>query len=179
MMRHPIPVSLSRKVLPRLLTFLNSDYKRHFSETQIQYAQNIAETGTKLEKGVLSWCLQNAVPLQQATKDWIIVSYEQLVLNPEPVIDLIAREMDLPFPQKMIDRLRVPSETTWQSDHKTKEVLNGILDKSKNKYLIERWKSKISDEEEKSLMSILDVFNINAYSAGSPLPKADFWIAPK
>lgn len=176
MMRHPIPVSLSRKTLPRQSTFLDSDYSRHFSKAQMDFGKSIYKDGTQLEKAIVSWCFQNMVPLRDKTKDWILITYEQLVLDPSPIIALMALELNLPFPQKMLDRIGVPSETTWQSEERTKKVLSSILDKSQKKYLIEKWKSKISEKDEKSLMSILDVFNINVYSAGNTLPSDKYWI---
>jgi hypothetical protein len=53
------------------------------SSDQSAFAERILQTGTELEVGVLSWCLQNMVPLRDASDDWAIIAYEQLVLDPE------------------------------------------------------------------------------------------------
>jgi hypothetical protein len=174
LLRHPIPVSLSRKDYPRLDTFIKSDFKRHFKREQIEFAHTLlADGGSKLERGVLSWCLQNAVPLKSRQKDWIVITYEQLVLEPEIVISHLAGRLELTHVDRMLKRLGRPSATTWQSEEKTRNTIAGSEKKS---WLIDRWRERVPESEERSLMKILDRFDIDAYFFKSSIPADDLWI---
>jgi len=178
LLRHPIPVSLSREVYPRLEARLTSDFARHFSDEQIREAGKILTAGTKLERGVLDWCLQNAVALRDATPDWTIISYEQLVLEPKPVMDRLAARLELPAPERMARRLRVPSASTYKSDERTRAALAGSATREDNRWLVEKWREKVTEEEARRAMEIVDLFNISVYKAGTTLPADSLWIRP-
>jgi len=168
LLRHPIAVSLSRKQFPRLNAFINSRYKDHFTKYQIEYSKKIISLGTKLEKGILSWCLQNYVPLTQANEDWIILSYEQMVLEPNKVWNFLKKRLSLSKIERIYKLLKRPSSTVYQSDKKTRQIF------SNNNYnpawLIKKWKKKVGEEEEKKLMDILAIFGISAYKSGDFFP---------
>ena len=167
LIRHPIAVSLSREYLPRLQTQLMSDYRRHFSKEQIDFSHRILENGSRLEQGVLAWCLENAVSLQMATKDWLIVAYEELVCNPELVIAQIAERLALPEPESMLNRLAIPSAVKAKSNRETQQALEQGTDR---KWLVEKWRSQLSKGEERRAMEILEHFQINVYRYGELLP---------
>ncbi len=170
LLRHPIAVSLSRDVLPRLQAFLESDYRRHFSAQQLAFARQLAASGNKLERGVLDWCLQNAVPLRQAEPDWIVISYEQLVLEPRPVLERLAAKLDLPDPERLFRSLRVPSRTVNKSDRLTAQVLDQPDSAERSSYLIEKWRRHVGPEVELRVMEILKRFDVDVYAAGHALP---------
>ena len=174
LIRHPIAVSLSREVYPRLHAFLSSDYRRHFTSDQLEYAHRILDTGSKLEQGVLSWCLQNAVSLRQATADWAIVSYEQMVLDPRPVVAYLADRLELPKPERMMDRLAVPSAVKAKSDKETQSVLeSGTGTRS---WLVEKWRKQVDESQERRAMEILERFQLDVYRCGDLLPADRVWI---
>ena len=175
LVRHPIAVSLSREVYPTLHAFLESDYRQHFSEEELEYARGILDTGTKLERGVLSWCLQTAVPLRDATADWATVSYEQLVLDPQPVIAYLADKLALPRPERMVRRLGVPSAVKSKSDDETRQVLE--RETSRRNWLVEKWRTQVGEEEEARLMKMLERFEIDVYKPGDVLPAEQLWIS--
>jgi hypothetical protein len=175
LLRHPIPVSLSRLELPRLHAFLEGEYCRYFSARQLKFSKRILENGTKMQRGVLIWCLQNMVPLHNLKSTWAVLTYEQLVMNPVPVIHMLCQKLDLPDSEKMLKALPVPSVTTWQSDRETRRVFSRKGER-RNNFLIEKWRRKIDEREEKQLMSILELFDIDIYKAGSDLPSTKFWI---
>ena len=86
LLRHPIPVSLSRKELPRLSTFIYSDFSKNLSSDQLEFAKNTINKGTFLQKAVLDWCLQNVLLLKN-NSGGLLITYEQLVLDPIPVLN--------------------------------------------------------------------------------------------
>ncbi|MBD3246208.1 MAG: hypothetical protein GF333_04285 [Candidatus Omnitrophica bacterium] len=174
LVRHPLAVSFSRTQLPRVRVFLSSEYRRHFTRAQIEYAQSLLRQGEHLEHAVLSWCLQNMVPLHTVQPDWSVVSYEQLVLDPEPVIARLIRELELKEPEKLRQRLKVPSSTVNLSDQDTREKLACAGDHAQ--FLVQKWRKKISPERENKLMDILKVFDIDLYRAGDFLPSKNIWI---
>lgn len=174
LLRHPIAVSLSREVYPRLRAFLSSDYRRHMTKDQLDYALRICDTGTKLERGVLSWCLQNAIPLGAATDDWAIVSYEQMVLEPRQVIMHLADKLELPEPGRMLERLTTPSAVKAKSDAETQQVLEDVT--SRRSWLIEKWRKQVSEPEARRAMEILKRFELDVYSYGDLLPAERLWI---
>jgi len=127
-----------------------------------------------LQRGVLSWCLQNKVALDLRDKEWIVLTYEQLVVDPVPVVDLLGDTCELSEREAMIARLPTPSETTWQSDDRTKEKFAKIS--AQNNWFIEKWRDRVEKKEEKQAMEILSRFDIDAYRYGSYLPSDDLWI---
>ena len=167
LIRHPIAVSLSREYLPRVQVQLESDYRRHFSIEQIRIAQRILENGTKLEQGVLAWCLENAVPLRMANDDWLIIAYEELVVAPQPLITQIAERLALPEPEQMLSRLAIPSAVKAKSNLETQQALER---RTNRQWLAEKWRSHVSKREECQVMEILTHFQLDVYQAGELLP---------
>jgi hypothetical protein len=176
LLRHPIAVSLSREVYPRLHAFLNSDYRRHLTKDQLDYANRIFDGGTGLERGVLSWCLQNMVPLREACDDWAIVSYEQLVLEPRPVVMHLAHKLNLPEPERMLNHLATPSGVKAKSDAATQEVLGNTA--NRRSWLVEKWRERVGSSEERRVMEILERFELDAYRWGNLRPAERLWIGP-
>lgn len=174
--RHPIAVALSHKAFPRLEAYINSDFSQHFTSAQLDMAASIIRNGSKLQKGVLDWCFQNALPLRDREDDWAVVTYEQLVLQPESAIEHLAEKLILPDRERMVKLLDRASGVKRKSDEETKQLLDERSSESKRKRLISKWKDKVSDEEERDAMQILEAFGIDAYRFGSFLPAQDLWI---
>lgn len=174
LVRHPIAVSLSREVSATVDELLGVNYRQHFSAAELTFSREVMASGTKLERGVLAWCLQNAVPLRRASDDWAMVSYEQLILQPRVVIEYLAEKLDLPEPERMMRRLKVPSSTVRKSDIATRSVLEeGTRERS---WLMNKWREHISDAQERRAIDILEHFRLNTYSAGTSLPSEPFWV---
>ena len=178
LLRHPIAVTLSSERWPTLPAFLTSDYRRHLDDEQLARSEWISQHGTELERGVLAWCLQNVVPLREAAPDWAIVTYEQLVLDPEPVIGELVRKLELPKPERMMERLGVPARNLNKSTEEVRRVLSGG-DHSERPYLVEKWRTRVDVREEARLLSILDLFGLDCYRAGDPLPAGSLWISDR
>lgn len=188
LVRHPIPVSLSRATLPRLELMLTSRYRDHFTTAQLKLADHLLMNGTKMQKAVLDWSLQNSVCLQQMRPEWLMISYEQLVLDPDNVIRQLSNRLQLAAPDKMADQLFKPSRSTALSDAKTQKILEqGSLnaqgqekgqenDQARKQYLIERWRKKIDRGEEERLMDIVRQFDIDAYRFDSVRPDSKYWL---
>lgn len=175
LVRHPIAVTISRNAYQTLDAFLHSDYSHYFTQEEREFAQELNESGTKLQRGVLAWCLQNAVPLRTATDDWAVLSYEQLVIDPEPVIAHLAEKLELSKPERMKRRLAVPSGVKAKSSVETQRFLER-KQFGRRSWLIEKWREDVDASDEAGAMSILERFDLNLYSAGEILPTDAVWI---
>lgn len=173
--RHPIPVALSHVDHPRLEAYLNSDFSAHFSSAELELAAYIIRSGSKLQKGVLDWCFQNAVPLRTRKDDWAVLSYEQLVLDPEPALHELAEKLELPDKAKLFGRLGRSSQVKHKSDAETKRLLEEPESDVKRLRLVSKWRNRVSAEEAQEAMRILTAFGLSAYRYDSLLPSQDLW----
>ena len=173
--RHPVAVSLSRKVFPRLQAFINTSYADNFTDLQLREAQRIVTLGSHLERGVLDWCFQNALPLRQMTPDWALLTYEQLVLEPEVSVQYLADKLELADTDKIYNRLGDPSGVLQKSDAETQGLLREGATQKRSQ-LVSKWRSKVSASQEQRAMDILALFDMSAYSFGDLLPAESLWL---
>lgn len=176
LVRHPIAVSLSREEFPTLRALISSEYREHFTSDQLRFAEQIYGSGSKLERGVLSWCLQTAVPLRAATDDWVVASYEQLILDPVPIVRQLETKMHLPKPERMLEQLATPSRSSHKSDRSTQQILDADP-RIRAEHLVGKWRDRVSAAEERQVMEILSRFDIDIYQAGESLPARRIWIS--
>jgi hypothetical protein len=177
LLRHPIPVAMSRKSFPELEAILESEFVQRLSDQELRVARSVARNGGKLAKGVLDWCLRNTVALRGRKSSWSVVTYEQLILDPRPVIDDMSRKLDLPKPERMLAGLKVPSRSFQQSTPETQQVLRSDQDKMRQRWLVEKWQSKISTEDLKQVEDVIRSFGLDrVYGGDSALPRQEFWI---
>jgi len=171
LLRHPIAVALSRKQLPRLTAFVRSDYRRHFGSRELALAERVVEDGTPLEKGVLSWCFQASVPLRAQSSNASVLTYEQLVLEPEVVVPWLARRIDAPCPARMHAQVNIPSVTVDQSFEGSRKA---VEDRAWD-YMVGRWRESVDTKQEARAMAILEGFGLDAYRPGE-LVSRRYWL---
>lgn len=177
LMRHPIPVSLSRKYFPKLDTILDSEFSQFFTESQLALAARTIRSGNKFARGILDWCLRNSVALRSRTDRWTILSYEQLVLDPLPAIDHLSARLDLPKPDRIVKRLSVPSRSTTLSNRGTQEVLRDKRDDNRQLWLVEKWKKAVTENELAVAHDLLEAFELSkVYKVTDALPEKTYWI---
>lgn len=170
--RHPIAVTLSRRVLPALPFYLDNEaYMALFTAEQRQLARRIIEQESPLEQGVLDWCLQNAPLLFcQDTQNWSAVCYEDIVLRPEQTFASLARELKLPKPERMVQSAARPSRTVRYSAKDSQAYFKGQSPGDDKRYLVDKWKNKVSPEDEARAFDILEAFGIDLYTRGQTEP---------
>lgn len=178
LLRHPIPVSLSREELPRYEAFLNSEVSSQFTSDQLKFAKDIWINGTVFEKSVVSWCFQNKLLLKNSDKH-LIVTYEELVMNREPVIQKIADYFNLPDIPKMISRSLTPSGSTGKSTDANKELLKNVhRGEATFSELVTKWNKKTDGDMLTSAQTILDTFQIDIYTSNEIMPETRYLISP-
>jgi len=176
LVRHPIAVAVSSERFPLLGTFLTTGFRDHFTTAQIAFANRVAADGSHVERGVVAWCLQNAVPLREMTDDWAFVTYEQLVIDPEPVVRELADKLELTEPGRVMDALTVPSvNVKIKSTEQTQRLLFEEA-AERRPSLIEKWQQQVGPDEQARAMQALEVFDIDVYRAGDVLPAPWAWL---
>jgi hypothetical protein len=173
LIRHPIPTSLSRKSYARLPLFLSNDiYCERFLTPQLRaFGWSILQEGSELQKKVLDWCLQNLPPLRFLDRSkWLCLYYEDVVLDPAATIERLADFLGLVNKEKMLRQANVASRSVSWSDPETQRFLAGASSSNDRSYLINRWRTKLSPEEERQAFEILGRFEIDLYEVGKDLP---------
>ena len=178
LLRHPVAVSLSREEFPRLEAFRGSAVAARFNAEQLELADKVMARGSTLEKGVLAWCFQNALVFQGLQPDWTVVSYEQLVLDPEPVVSHLVERLELSDQASILSHLDEAAGNKGKSDQMTQQLLaeqaSGRL--VRKQALVQKWRSMVTPGQEAAAMSLLAAFNLDAYEIGRLLPAARYWI---
>jgi len=179
LVRHPISQSLScidRGHRAFVEEFIDDEkYKREMlNEELLDFVKRVLAEGSKLEKFVLEWCLDNMVPLNSLKKnhEWIFITYEDMVLNTRKVFDFLSEKLGLECKERLYDSIKKPSKVT---DSSSKETINRIIQGDKN-YLVNKWKERVDDEKEKQLFRIIDRFGIDIYNFGCSLPRGNYLI---
>lgn len=163
LLRHPIPVALSlvkEEMESRINYYLNNDdyLSKYLNQDQFEFSRQILMNGSEFEKRVLQWCLENFPPLKKLNKDkWIIISYEDLVINEKETLVNLYEELELNDLDIMLKQIKKPSRTTASKN--SKKLINK-RDKGK---LIKKWEKAITFTEKESAFNILDKFNIDIY----------------
>lgn len=175
MIRHPIPVSLSRDQLPRLQAFLGTAFKELLSERQRIVAAEVMGRNERMEMAILDWCLQNVLPLEKFRDSLTVVTYEQLVLDPIPALSILAQRLHLNSVDRMLATLERPSGSVSKSNAETARFFQAVEPQTK-KWLVDKWRSRVSEEQEERLMQIVADFGIGIYKAGDVLPSKEYWL---
>ena len=172
LVRHPIATNLSRQRCPLLPVFLaNDDYcQRYLTPALRAYGRSILETGSDLQKKVLDWCLQNLPPLKFLDRRrWLCLHYEDLVVDPRGSIDKMADFLGLSDREKMYRQVSKASSAPMP-DAETRRYVEQTASTDDRTYLVNKWRKKISAEEEAQLFAILRRFDLDVYEVGHDLP---------
>jgi len=173
MTRHPIPSALS--IIHKKFRFTAKAYlcNEHFVKSEltddlINFAYQILDSGTTLEKYVLNWCLENLVPLRRwEYRGWVTVSFERLVLEQRHTAARLCEKLDLTDIDRMIETISRPSPTTTRAS-KSSILAMGPQER------VSYWIKGIDEDILQKVAKILEAFQIDLYDAGDPLPKAKF-----
>lgn len=170
LLRHPIPNALS--IMAHGWRDECADFVNHqwFVDTwmtgpQVDRARQILAEGTELQRNVLDWCLRMLVPIRAWESgrhpQWLVLTYEQIVMEPEKMVHAISRQLDLPDTEAMMRQVKLPSRNV------SADTADKIFDPD---YLLGRWQSKLSAGEIEEAMKIVAAFDLDAYTPGSTMP---------
>ncbi len=170
--RHPVAVARSTQKLrwgSKEASFLENGRfcQEYLSPNQLNYCRGILATGTSLERYVLEWCLENLPALHpRGKRQWLTLTYEELVARPREISQLICSRFDLPAPGRMSQRALQPTRTAWGN---SKKLINHLGPGQRGG----QWVAEVGEEEIKRVQHMLDIFGIVVYSANDPHPAAE------
>lgn len=166
LLRHPIPTSLSRRVFPRLDLFLASPYyDRVIGEgPALREIKRIGAGGSHLQRGTVSWCYENLIPLRHADFDGLFVTYEEMALNPARSCDLLLERLSLPDREAMLDAFHRPSTNISMSSAETRSMITEADEQKRRRYLVAKWQAKVTPAEAAQVSAILGLFGLDVYS---------------
>jgi hypothetical protein len=171
--RHPISNALAIERLgwpPECDDFLlhRAFVERHLSTAQYDRAMRISRAGSLLEQHVLDWSLKMLLPYRALCSarhsDWLALSYEQMVSDPERVVHRLSEALDLPDVEAMLAQIRRPSRT----------VSATTADQTDNpEYLVRRWRRRVDADTERLLLQIPLSLGIDLYQPGHDGPVSE------
>jgi len=142
----------------------NSVYSANLNTEQRGLAQRILEEGSPFQQCVLEWYLDNLYPLSVwRDRSWLTLSYEELVMWPQEISQMLCQRLRLPDPERMERVLRLPSRTTSVD---SKRVIRAEGPGA----LVGRWLKQIDKGEIEGMEQLLNAFGIEVYRADSPYP---------
>jgi hypothetical protein len=172
LLRHPVPTTQSRAVFPRLELFLASPYFADLigDGQRLRDIRRLGAGGTKLEKGVVSWCYENLIPLTRPDFDGLVVAYEELVLNPERACDLFLERLHFDDREKMLRAFHAPATNISMSsaDRLAEMVKPESRDRAIS--LVSKWREKLTVGDRRSVNEIMGLFGLDVYTADCALP---------
>jgi len=128
-----------------------------------QVVSRIGNCNSDLERYMMVWCLENALPVQQAARDGVhVVFYEDLVLRPETTWPALAGCLGLAnWPDE--EFLARPSQ----------QAAPGRRGDDYAGSKLGRWMSVFSKAEISTMQGLLDFFNVHYYSMVDAEPRRD------
>ena len=146
-------------------------FAARFTASQRALARRVVNSAVHFEMAVLDWCLQNAVPLRGVDPSWVVVSYEQMVLDPGTVVAHLTQRLSLPEPARMLKRLGRASASTVKSSAESRRLLQRHRNAPEaGSALIGRWRGRVTLQEEARAFDIVEAFEIDYYLRGSLTP---------
>jgi len=168
LIRHPIAVSVSREVLPRMECHFKNDFSANIPADILKRARQIVDSGTFLQKAVVCWCFENYYQLKEVSaRKYMGITYEEMVLNPKAAVSRLAPYLDLGDEKVILENLAKPSKTTGKSDLQTQKI---ISENYSAELILNKWKNKVSEKDIKNSQDILDLFEIDIYRANEAVP---------
>jgi len=177
LIRHPLATSISRKVLPRLDLFVESAFyrDRYLSPRQAEEIRRLHEKGTPLQRAVLSWCFENLIPLKHSPReDWLLLSYEELLLNTRECCALVQNRLGLEDLGLMLKAAGEPAANIYLSTDDTRRIMADPDEARKKRTLITKWRDRVTPEEEASAFEVLALFELDPYEPERFMPTARY-----
>jgi len=176
LLRHPIPTTLSRTQLPRLDLFLESRYYDDVigGGPRLDEIKRLGRDGSPLQKGVVSWCYENVVPLRQASPTWLFVTYEELVINPEKSCDLFLDRLHFTDRPAMLEAFGRAAVNIGMSSADTLAAMSQADRHARAAGLVNRWRARTTDDDRAAVTRIMELFDLDAYTGEGTLAHARY-----
>lgn len=175
LIRHPIATSLSimRKGWPDLANIFMSDAKfleKYLNDDMVDISRKVIAHGSELERYVLEWCFHNLIPLRDVDtghRQWLTVTYEELVTHPEELSAWLCQQLGLSDPERMS---RVIYDPVKHSAERSKEQIRT----SGPEAMVDSWKNDVDTQMLNRIQQVLETFQMFIYSSHHPYPAVDW-----
>lgn len=173
LLRHPIANSISRVVQPRLEFFLRSSYHAALvgDATREAEIRRLAQAGSTLQRAVVSWCFENLETLRHPSASRLVVTYEELVLNPVKSCDLLMQRLDLDDRESMLASFERPAINIRMSHAETLAAMKSPDAGEKRIRLVTKWRARMEPRHIAETATVLAAFDIDAYDPAQVLAK--------
>ncbi len=124
-----------------------------------QYRPILDQITTPEENLAAIWAMTNnyIIHHRDNNQKWKTVAYEELFLNPKETLTDLFHFTGHPFPEKVLEKVKIPSKTTSST----------FLENNKQ---LGSWRKQLSDEQQSRIADILTKFKVNYYSMDHDLP---------
>ena len=161
LMRHPCAVASSK---------LKSGWGTHLDEFLSQpelmtdhlepFEEILRSAQTDFEKHIVSWCVENFVPLRQFGSGEVYVAfYENLCVNPESEFRAMFASLGLQLEPDYFNAFSRPSAMS----RKTSAIKKGLS-------LVKTWENEISSSNIERATEILNLFGLSRIYGRDPMP---------
>ncbi len=165
LLRHPCAVAVSfvahnyrGAVMPLL------DQEKLVADFLHPYVDEIRRARDTFERTVFLWCVETLVPLRQCRPEEMhVVFFENLVQQPESEVGRLFAYLGKSLDGFDFERLKLPSLTSrrassavWTGDDR-----------------VTSWKNKISDEQRRRALEILQLFGLDGIYTDDPMPRVE------
>jgi len=173
LLRHPIATSVSRSLLPRLDLFLRSAFYAEIigNPAQLTEIRSLATGGSQMQRAVVSWCYENLIPLRSPSPEWLVVTYEELVLNPEQSCDLLLRRLQFLDRDAMLAAFERPAVNIRMSHTQTLDAMKSEDASERRRRLVKKWLERVTPRQVAEAQAVLDAFGLDAYRAEAALAR--------
>jgi hypothetical protein len=142
------------------------DYDQHFVEENIPtLVPFLKRLNREEEWRAVTWSLDQYVPLRYSKpRDYILLSYEELVMDDVRELRRVLSLLHLPMSDKSISQLKVPSREAmaWSANHKRGSVEERVSG----------WKHCLDRAQIKRVLDVVKTFGIEGFS-DDPFPDVD------
>lgn len=159
LMRHPLAVVASQlhhpywqhDLVDKEHPIITKEVERDYPDL-VEYAAGLVHIEEKL---AATWCFDYLIPLENwdNCRDALLVTYEQLVTEPESVLDAMQDYIGIEFPKTVFHKLGKPSAATVEDSL----VMSGMNP-------LTTWQDRLSSEEISRTLRVVEGFGLSFYS---------------
>jgi hypothetical protein len=176
LMRHPCAVAQSQMDLAQTDLAWDVDLAKQFlSQPELvedmlaPFGAEMARAGTKWERQIVAWCVENFVPLKQCSaSDVHLMFYEDLCQKPEIEIAKLSGYLGMAFDGRVRATLAAPSQTV-----RTGLYGQGVSPVVSGDDVVGSWRRTVTKHELKRAMEIVQMFGLDRIYGEEPAPRPD------
>ena len=171
LLRHPVPTVVSMAASVALRAEANLRHKgfveHHLTGEQERLGWDLLRSGSPLQRFALDWSLDSIVPFRAVAdqgREWTVLTYEELSLSPSQTVALLTARLALAQPERLLEQLQVPSQSTAQGRLET-------IATEDSRQRVSRWRDKVDPQDVRAIHEVVDRFGIDAYGPDSAIAR--------